>query len=173
MHKKPSLNDPKNVCQHSAGRLKNSYKMKPSVLPLLMPCSSLVRGVRVVGLASSHELRAVLTKPFLEVGVGLKFRHLDTVDGWPFLAHLPDFLSGHLADPKHAMPLQAGMGEIDRTLIKRPVEVAAPDQDEVHEVPGEFQQQPIGWVVLPVSQPGVGEPDAVAIAADWSRSPRR
>src|ERR1019366_8479711 len=119
MHKKLSLNDPKNLCQHSAGRLKNSYKIKQSVLPLLMPFSSLVRRVRVVGLASSHELRAVLTKPFLEVGVGLEFRHLDAVDGRPFLAHLPDFIRAHLANPKHPMPLQAGMGEIDRTLIKR------------------------------------------------------
>ena len=34
------------------------------------------------------------------------------------------------------------MGEIDGALVERLVEVAAPDQNEIHEVAGEFQQQP-------------------------------
>ena len=94
----------------------------------------------------------------------LELRDLDAVDGRPRLAHLPDFLFGHFADPQHPMPLQAGVGEIDGAFVERLVEIAAPDQDEVHEIAGEFQQQPLARVVLPGPQPAVREPDAVAVA---------
>lgn len=88
-----------------------------------------------------QELRGVRAEPFLEGGMGLEFRHLDTVDGRPGLADGPDFVGAHLADPEHQMPLQAGVRRIDGTLIQRPIEVAAPDQNEIHEVAGECQQQ--------------------------------
>src|SRR5207302_1894979 len=111
----------------------------------------------------SHERRSLLAEPFLESGVLLELRHLDTVDGWPLVPQLPYVLFAHLADPKHSVPLQAGMGEIDGAFIQRLVEVTASDQYQVRDVPGEFQQQTLGGVVLPCAQPSVGEPDAVAI----------
>ena len=112
---------------------------------------------------SPHKRRGVLAEPFLEFGVLLEFRHLDAVDGRPGLADLPDFIGAHLANPEYAMPLQTGMREIDGTLIQRPVDVAAADQDEIDEVAREFQQQAVRRIVLPVSEPRVGKPHAVAI----------
>ena len=67
--------------------------------------------------------------------MALEFRSFDAVDGWPGLPDVPDFLSSHLANPKHAMPLQAGMGEIDRAFIQWPVEVAAPDDPCARSLP--------------------------------------
>ena len=50
------------------------------------------------------------------------------------------FVFAHLANPKDPMPLQASMSEIDGAFVERPVEVAAANQNEIHEVAGEFQQ---------------------------------
>ena len=47
--------------------------------------------------------------------------------------------------------------------FERLVEVAAPDQNEVDEVPGEFQQQPFGRIVPPGAEPAVREPGTVAV----------
>jgi len=110
-----------------------------------------------------HERRGVLAEPSLKISVRFKFLYLNAVDGRPRLTDSFDVLFGHLADPKHLMPLQSGVSEIDGTLIQRPVEVAAPDQNEIDEIPGEFQKQPVGGVILPCPQPCVGEPDAVAV----------
>ena len=97
-------------------------------------------------------------------GPGHTIRVAVEIAGRPFLTYLPAFFLAHLTDPKHAMPLQAGVRQIDGTLIQRPVDVAAADQDEIHEVAGEFQQQPVGGMVLPGSEPGIRKPDTVAIA---------
>ena len=61
------------------------------------------------------------------------------------------------------MPLQAGSGQVRGGVAQWPVEIAAPDQDQVHEIAREFQEQPIGRIELPLSQPAIGEPRAVAI----------
>jgi hypothetical protein len=45
--------------------------------------------------------------------VVFEFRHLDAVDSRPGFAHLPDFIGAHLTDPKHPMPLQTGVRQID------------------------------------------------------------
>lgn len=59
----------------------------------------------------------------------LELGHLDAVDGRPRLCNFPDVLFRHLANPQHAMPLQAGMCQIDRAVIERPAKVRARDQD--------------------------------------------
>jgi hypothetical protein len=46
------------------------------------------------------------------------------------------------------MPLQTGMGEIDRAFTKRPVEIATLDQHEIHEIAGEFQREALAGVIL-------------------------
>jgi hypothetical protein len=42
------------------------------------------------------------------------------------------------------MALQAGRDKIGVFAVDSPVEVAAADEHEVHEVPGEIQQEPFG-----------------------------
>src|ERR1700694_5053254 len=66
------------------------------------------------------EPRRFVLDPFLESGARVELGHLDAVNGRAFVPQLPYVLFAHLPDPKHPMPLQAGMGEIDSTVIKRP-----------------------------------------------------
>src|SRR6266567_4194890 len=75
----------------------------------------------------SQERRSVLFHPFLEFGLRLELRHLDAVDGWAGFLYGSDFVFAHLPNPKDAMPLQAAASEVDRTVVDRPVEVAATD----------------------------------------------
>src|SRR5579872_1213677 len=110
-----------------------------------------------------HERRCVRLQPFLEFSVRLEFRDLDAVDRRPGLADLPDFLLAHLPHPNDAMPLQARSGQVGRGIAQWPVEVAAPNQHQVHEIAREFEEQPIRRVEFPFSQPTIGKPRAVAV----------
>ena len=52
--------------------------------------------------------------------------------------------SGHLTNPEHPATLQSGVGEVDRAVSQRLVEIAAPDQHQRDNVAREFEQQPLG-----------------------------
>src|SRR5579863_6166308 len=61
------------------------------------------------------------------------------------------------------MPLQSGMGEVDRTFGERFVQVAAAYQNKVDGIAGEFQQQSFARVVLPRPKQSIAKPSAVAV----------
>jgi hypothetical protein len=91
-----------------------------------------------------NERRGVFAEPFLLGGLRLKLSHLDAVDGRAVVSDLLDVGFRHFANPYDPVALEAAGGQVNGSVIQRFVEVAPPDQHEVHEVPGELQQQPFG-----------------------------
>ncbi len=59
--------------------------------------------------------------------------------------------------------MQTTAGEIDCAVVERTIEIAAANQDEIHEVPGELQEQPLGRVISPDPKPGVRKKGTVAV----------